>query len=189
MPFHRANLRACRCLSTAACLTLLAGSTNAMSQTVSGIRFSVDTSAALFSMLGGRVEFAAGRGRIDVSAIAARAARNVNDVVIGPPVARSGDYYLFDTTGYIVVRPSSRTFSVVSRTAATYRRGNVRESWDGYFEMGPTRGEDISRGDTLRLAQHGPFAVRWHLDRLTVAGPADILARGRGGVGDGPRGE
>jgi hypothetical protein len=168
---------------------LLAGSTSATSQTVSGIRFSVDTSAGLFSMFGGHVEFGAGRGRIDVSTIAARVARSVNDVAIGPPIARSGDYYLFDTTGYIVVRPSSRTFSVVSRTAATYRHGNVRESWDGYFEMGPTRAEDISRSDTMRLAQHGPFAVRWHLDRLTAAGPADILGRGRVLVADAPRGE
>jgi hypothetical protein len=178
-----------RGLSTAFCLILLAGSTNVASQTVSGVRFSVDTSAALFSMLGGRLEFAAGRGRIDVSTIAARAARSINDVAIGPPIARSGDYYLFDTTGYIVVRPSSRSFSVVSRTAATYRHGNVRESWDGYFEMSPTRGEDIARGDTLRLAQHGPFAVRWHLDRLAAAGPTEILARGRVLVADAPRGE
>src|SRR5437016_253354 len=103
--------RADRRLGRAACLMLLAGSANAASQTISGVRFSVDTSAALFSMFGGRVEFAAGRGRIDVSTIAARAARSVNDVAIGPPTARSGDYYLFDTTGYIVVRPSIRTFS------------------------------------------------------------------------------
>ena len=83
--------RADRGLRTAACLVLLAASANAEAQTISGIRFSVDTSAALFSMLGGRVEFAAGRGRIDVSTIAGRTARSVNAVVIGPPIARSGD--------------------------------------------------------------------------------------------------
>jgi hypothetical protein len=178
-----------RVLSTAACLVLFGGSTNATRQTVPGIRFTVDTSAALFSMLGGRVEFGAGRGRIDVSRVAVRLARSINDVTIGPPIARSGDYYLFDTTGYVVVRPSSRTFSVVSRVASTYRHGNVRESWDGYFESGPVRREDISRSDTLRLAQHGPFAVRWHLDRLNPGGPVEILARGRVLVTDAPRGE
>jgi hypothetical protein len=113
----------------------------------------------------------------------------VNGVTIGPPIARAGDYYLFDSTAYVVVRPSSRTFSVVSRTAATYRHGNVRDSWDGYFEFGPTRNEDIPWDDTLRLAQHGPFSVRWHLDRLTVGGPVEILARGRVLVADAPRGE
>src|ERR1043165_3390131 len=108
-----------RGLSIPACLILLCSSANAAAQIVSGVRFSVDTSAALVSMLGARVEFAAGRGRIDVSTVASRPARSVNGVTIGPPIARAGDYYLFDSTGYVVVRPSSRTFSVMSRTAAT----------------------------------------------------------------------
>jgi len=174
----------------AACLALPAAWANAMSQTVPGIRFSVDTSGtSVFSVLAGRVEFGAGRGRIDVAGIASRSARSINDVIVGPPSARPGDYYLFDTTGYVVVRPSTHTFSVVSFAGSTYRHGNVREPWDGYFEIGEVRREDVLPSDSLRLAQHGPFAVRWHLDRLMATRPAEILARGRVLVADAPRGE
>lgn len=164
-------------------------------QTIPGIRFRVDTAetnapaAGVLSRFRGSIEFAAGRGRIDVSAVAELPARSVNGVTIGTPLARSGDYYLFDSTGYIVVRPSSRTFSVVSSTTSTYRHGNVREPWDGYFEFATVRPEDISPSDTVRLTQHGPFSVRWHLDRRNVGGPAEILARGRVLVMDAPRGE
>jgi hypothetical protein len=160
-----------------------------------GVRFNVDTTetkspaAGLFSMFSGRIEFAAGRGRIDLVAMALQPTRSVNDVTIGPPLARSGDYYLFDSTGYILVRPPSRTFSTVSFSALTYRHGDVREPWDGFFECGAVRPEDILPSDTLRLRQHGPFSVRWHLDRPKVAGPPEILARGRVLVADAPRGE
>src|SRR5205085_2426101 len=144
-------------------------------RTIPGVRFGIDTTetsapaTGLFSMFAGRIEFAAGRGRIDVSAIAFKPTRSVNDVTIGPPLAQTGDYYLFDSTGYILVRPSSRTFSSVSFTASTYRHGNVREPWDGLFEFGAERREDIPASDTARLTQHGPFGVRWHLDRLGLS--------------------
>jgi len=171
-------------------LALSGSRSTAQSQPVPGVRFSIDTSGtSVFLRLAGQVEFGAGRGRIDVSGVASRAVRSINGVTIGAPAARPGDYYLFDSTGYVVVRPSTRTFSVVLFTSATYRHGNVRESWDDVFDFSTDQPEDVPLTDSVRLAQHGAFAVRWHLDRLLPVGPAEILARGRVLVADAPRGE
>jgi hypothetical protein len=193
---HSSTIRRSRlALAASFVVVIAAAGSSGTSTTVPGIRFIIDTAETkapamgILSMFAGRIEFAAGRGRIDVSAIAFHPARNLNDVTIGQLLAAPGDYYLFDSTGYILVRPSSRTFSSVSFAASTYRHGNVREAWDGYFEFGPLRREDIAPRDTARLAQHGPFGVRWHLDRLQFTGPAEVLARGRVLVADAPRGE
>lgn len=192
MPTTRRGYRAL----TAAAVVLVAGAASkGTPRTIPGVRFRIDTAetrapgAGLLPTFAGRIEFAAGRGRIDVSAVAFKLTHSVNDVTIRPPLGQAGDYYLFDSTGYILVRPSSRTFSSVSFTASTYRHGNVRESWDGYFDFATIRPENIPATDTARLTQHGPFGVRFHLDRLIPGGPAEILARGRVLVADAPRGE
>jgi hypothetical protein len=188
-------LRTCRALAAGVVICAGPFTLNGTRNAIPGVRFTVDTAetkapaTGLFAMFVGRVEFAAGRGRIDVSAVLPHSARSVNDVTIGPLLARPGDYYLFDSTGYILVRPTSRSFSQVSFTASTYRHGNVREPWDDFFEFGPVRREDIPPADSARLSQHGAFGVRWHLDRRMDAWPTEILARGRVLVADAPRGE
>lgn len=191
---------------TAAALIVVVGSaaTETTPSTVHGIRFTIDTTETnapamgLFSMFTGRIEFAAGRGRIDVSNVALRPTRGINGgVTLGPLLARPGDYYLFDSTGYVLIQPASRTFSGVSFSESTYRHGNVRASWDAMFEFGAVKSDNVSPSDSARLTQHGPFGVRWHLDRSRLpitdrplpSPGAEILARGRTLVIDAPRGD
>jgi len=196
--------RASRALTAALIVVVGSATADSMRPTVRGIRFNIDTTetnapaTGLFSMFAGRVEFAAGRGRVDVTNVALRPTRSINGgVTVGPLLARPGDYYLFDSSGYILVRPGSRTFSGVSFSESPYRHGNVRASWDGMFHFGPVTTESVSLSDSGRLTQHGPFGVRWHLDRvrlpvadLPLPSPgAEILARGRTLVIDAPRGD
>ena len=179
----------------AAALVFVAAAPRLVPATLPGVRFTVDTAetkapaTGIFSMFTGRIEVVAGRGRIDVASVAAKPPRSVNDITVGPPLAGAHDYYLFDSTGYILVRPSSRTFSSVSFTTSTYRYGNVREAWDGFFEFGQVRRTPIAANDIGRSMQHGAFTIRWHLDRANGVQPMDILARGRTIVADAPRGE
>ena len=198
-------LRVSRAVTAAFIFVVGGAKTDRTPTTVRGVRFAIDTTetkapaTGLFSMFAGRAEYAAGRGRIFVLTVALRPTRSVNGgVTVGPLLARSGDYYVFDSTGYILVRPSSRTFSGVSFSESAYRHGNVRAPWDGMFEFRVPITENISSSDTARLTEHGPFGVRWHLDRspppitdrpLPSAGALEILARGRTLVIDAPRGE
>src|SRR3954454_6457176 len=54
------------------------------------------------------VTFAAGRGRLDMVANPASPALVAQGVSVAPPLATPGEYYLFDSTGFILVRPSQR---------------------------------------------------------------------------------
>ena len=65
------------------------------------------------------------------------------------------------------------------------------------FEFRGVISENISSSDSVRLTQHGPFGLRWHLDRVKLPvsdrplpfSGTEILARGRTLVIDGPRGD
>jgi hypothetical protein len=162
---------------------------------VTGIWFSVDTTETpapargAFKTFVGTVEFAAGRGRLNVFALREGPALAVNGVAITAPLARSADYYLFDSTGFILVRPVSRTFSSFTLASSSYRHGDVREAGEGFFEFAPLRADTISDGESARLTQHGPVTIRWHLDRRRAAGPVSVLARGNIELPDAPAGE
>jgi hypothetical protein len=102
-----------------------------------GVRFTVNVAPRAkpgIPSVAGRIEFAAGRGRFDVTAVPSWAPLSYKGVTVGAPLARPGDYYLFDTTSFILVRPSDRTFSAVSLATSTYRHGNVSENWDSMMQ-------------------------------------------------------
>ena len=160
-----------------------------------GVQFAVDTvetpapARGAFRMFSGVVQFAAGRGRLDVTAPRAGPALAVHGVTITAPLAGPGDYYLFDSTGFVLVRPATRTFSSFALSRASWRHGDVREPDAGFVKFGPLRADTIAPGDSARLMQHGPVIVGWHLDRKEGADPATILARGRLDLADAPAGE
>jgi hypothetical protein len=157
---------------------------------IPGIRYSLaadpDTEpdpgvAYLIPRVGATVEFAAGRGRLDVDVERTESIVRVDSTVIAPPAARSGDYYLFDSTGFVLVRPQSKTYSAFIFAVDEYNYHNGRDGWPQRF-IGR-----IVRPDTLSaIAVRGPalrtIAIYWHMELYQAHvehRPIHILAVGR----------
>ena len=171
------------------------GMLGAQTERLSGIRFSVagpDSPSPAQEILGaiaGVVEFARGRGRLDVDSAAGRDVR-IGDIVIARPLASPGDYYLFDSAGFVLVRPRQKTFSVFSISRSWLHLGSARDSSEGFMEFVGFRADTLPAADSATLRQHGPVTVRWHLDRRQAGSPPiDVLARGWIDVSDSPAGE
>jgi hypothetical protein len=100
-------------------------------------------------------------------------------------LATRGDYYLFDSTGFILVRPGSHTFSSFQLTDAAYDYRYSREGWPTFFDIkdAPSPFDTVRSLDVTR--QFGEVRVYWHLN-LIVGG---IVAGGRIAVRDAPPGE
>lgn len=162
---------------------------------LTGVRFSIGTvdlpspARGALGAIKGAVEFAAGRGRLDVIARDERSPIAVQGVTISPPLGGPGDYYLFDSTGFVLVRPATRTFSTFRLSESSYRIGDVLQARERFMEFTRLRADTLTAGDSARLTQHGPFTLRWHLDRRQAAGPAHVLARGWIELPDAPAGE
>lgn len=162
---------------------------------LTGVRLSIGTAEipaparGAFGLFDGVVEFAAGRGRLDVTARRDSPPLFVQGVPIAAPLAGPGDYYLFDNTGFVLVRPASQTFSTFALSESSYRLGDVHEPREGMMEFSRFRADTLAAGDSARLTQHGPFTVRWHLDRRDGGGSARVLVRGWIELADAPAGE
>src|SRR5438874_1177329 len=102
---------------------------------VLGISFSIDTvvltadargdTAVLqlwkaFASFKGRVRFAGGRGRLDVESRRAGAPLVVDRAVVNVPLALPGEYYLFDSTSFTLVHPTTRSFHRFGITGDAY---------------------------------------------------------------------
>ncbi|HEY4216812.1 MAG TPA: M56 family metallopeptidase [Gemmatimonadaceae bacterium] len=137
------------------------------------------------------VESAAGRGRVDVLAIdsAAPVLRNGVDLA---PLGMRGDYYLFDSTSFVLVHPASKSFSVFAINDAAYNFAEDREGWPIPFEFpGRMRTQTISASESAmrQLERHGAFHVYWLLFADQSIPSSAILSLGRLGVADAPLGE
>jgi hypothetical protein len=160
-----------------------------------GVGFSIGTvetpapARGALGMFDGVVRFAAGRGRLDVTTPHYGPPIAVQGRTIAAPLARAGDYYLFDSTGFVLVRPASRTFSTFVLSESSYRLGDVPEPREGFMEFSALRAGTLVAADSARLRRHGPYTVRWHLDRRHAKGPAQVLARGWIELPDAPAGE
>jgi hypothetical protein len=162
---------------------------------LTGVRFSIGTAElpaparGALGLFDGVVEFAAGRGRLDVTAQHGSPPIAVRGVTITTPLAGPGDYYLFDSTGFVLVRPTTRTFSTFVLSESSHRLGDVHEAREGMMEFFRLHADTLGVDDSARLLQHGPFTLRWHLDRRQAEGPVRILARGWIELPDAPAGE
>jgi uncharacterized membrane protein YphA (DoxX/SURF4 family) len=194
---HR-RMRKARLIAAAGVLLLVACATAGSSASRSargGVRFTIGTaetpapSRGALGMFDGVVEFAGGRGRLEVTAPHYGPAIAVQGRTIAAPLASAGDYYLFDSTGFVLVRPASRTFSAFALSESSYRLGDVQEPREGFMEFSPLRADTLAANDSALVRQHGPYTVRWHLDRRHANGPAQVLARGWIELPDAPPGE
>jgi hypothetical protein len=174
------------------------GNAGAQRAGLQGITFVVDTSSELTPQgpgvvkpLGLRVTFAANRGRIDVRERPARPALKVADVVVASSLAAPGDYYLFDSTGFILVRPASKQFSTFHISDAAFNYEGRRDGWPPFFAFAPTHTDTVADTSSL-LMQHGEQRIYWHLDVVKDTScrlggcSVEELSRGRTTVADAP---
>lgn len=152
---------------------------------LSGIRFAIDTVVSpdapwrgLLSRVAGVVEFAEGRGRLDVSTIRRAKTVSLGGVTVADPLARPGDYYLFDNWGFILVRPSERTFSRFVLTRADFN--HTGDLLRGAYLMWatPVPLDTLPARDLAARRQHAPVTVHWHMQPPASAGGGSLYARG-----------
>jgi hypothetical protein len=140
----------------------------------------------LITQIAGTVVFAGGRGRLDVAAVARRTPPiRIEGIVLAAPLAKADDYYLFDSTGFVLVRPGARTFSSFQIADDRFNYEGRRDGWPAWFPLKRTAVDTLGAGTSAAsLRQHGAYPVYWHAD---IKGRE--LARGRFTVVDARPGE
>lgn len=140
----------------------------------------------LVTQIVGTVVVAGGRGRLDVTAVARRTPTvRTQGIVLAAPLATAGDYYLFDSTGFVLVRPATKTFSVFQIADDRFNYEGRRDGWPAFFPFKRTTVDTLGEGTPPAVQrQHGAYPVYWHLDI-----PGRSLARGRFTVVDARPGE
>ena len=160
---------------------------------IAGIAYRIDSlgdagpTPNILKTFSGIVRFARGRGRLDIVAKSTSEPIRVEGLVIRAPLASVGDYYLFDSTGFVLVRPSEKTFASFWFADASYNYEGRRDGWPVPFEFGPLRPDAPGLELVIPelLLQHGSYAIYWHLD----APQGHEIARGRLTIVDAPAGE
>jgi hypothetical protein len=122
-----------------------------------------------------------------VSAVRAAPAVSLNGITIAAPLAKPGDYYLFDNTGFILVRPATRTFSSFVFTRAEFNHTGALLPGAFMFKETPLHSDTVAAGDFERLTQHAPVSIHWHMQPRD--NPAKLYARGWLELADAPAGE
>ena len=140
----------------------------------------------LITQIAGTVVFARGRGRLDVAAVARRTPpMRTEGIVLARPLASAGDYYLFDSTGFVLVRPGTRTFSSFQIADDRFNYEGRRDGWPAWFPLKRTSVDTLGAAtDATAMRQHGAYPVYWHADIRDRE-----LARGRFTVVDAPPAE
>src|SRR4051812_31858536 len=123
-------------------LALSSGPAMAQGKPLRGIAFTVDTATdgaivdGMLSALKLDVQFARGRGRIDVLARATRPPVQFKWLTFARTSAAVGDYYLFDSTSFTHVRPRSRTYTRHALSGVSYNYQMRRDGWP-FFRHDP----------------------------------------------------
>jgi hypothetical protein len=172
---------------------------------VTGIVFAIDSgrdrgaASGVFKTFEGAVIFVAGRGRLDILAMGRGPEIRALGVGFLPPQAQAGDYYLFDSTGFVLVRPRSKSFSSFAFLADEYHYGANRGSWPSGIAATTPVVIDTAPPGGRRPMQHGEAAVYWQLGGDTDparggrsaadARSNGIVATGRVVISDVPPGE
>ena len=164
-----------------------------------GIQFSIDTIApdgkrpGMLSRVAGVVEFADGRGRLDVTSVSRAPDVAVNGVTVAEPLASPGDYYLFDNTEFLLVRPSTRTFSRFVITRADFNFTGALLPGAFMMPNRPIHSDSLLTGDAVTQRQHAPVGIQWHMQPRNggppVGGAWNMYARGWLEIEDAPASE
>ena len=176
----------------------LAPEAHAQVSELQGIAFAVDTTPEVTPQgpgpiisLGLQVTWAGTRGRIDIITRPARPIIRVGDVTVGGSPAVAGDYYLFDSTGFVLVRPATKQYSILRISDSAFNYEGRRDGWPAFFPFAPTRVDTVA-ANAASTSEHGEQRIYWHVDvardTLCTLGGCSIeeLARGRTTVADAP---
>lgn len=176
----------------------LAPEAHAQVSELQGIAFAVDTTPDVTPLGPGpitppglQVTWAGARGRIDIIARPARPIIKVGDVTVGLSPAVAGDYSLFDSTGFVLVQPATKQYSILQISDAEFNYEGRRDGWPAFFPFAPTRVDTVA-ADSASVRQHGEQRIYWHVDvakdTLCALGGCSVeeLARGRTTVADAP---
>jgi hypothetical protein len=156
-----------------------------------GVTFAIDStpdrlipqsdtiSAKFWSRFSATVTVAAGRGRLDVTGRSRAPVMSVAGVVLGDPLANPGDYYLFDSTGAVLVRPGNHTFSSFSFAIHTFNFSENRDGWPDWFRFPQLHPTVIDGGVSADRLQRSDIRLYWHIDRDQQTPTGRSLARGR----------
>jgi hypothetical protein len=136
---------------------------------------------AAFQTYAARVEFANGRGRIDIVTRRAGPTIVADTVVPTTPLGMPGDYYLFDTSGFVLVHPSTRTFSSAAISHDAYGSYDFREGWPDFFEFQPSSFAPPSPSASVNAPLKDRVNIYWHTDSGRTG-----FARGRTAIDDVP---
>jgi len=190
--------RAAIVLSGVGVLIALAQNARAQVSNLQGIAFAVDTTPEVTPLgpgpvrpLGLQVTWAGARGRIDILTRSARPVIRVGDVTVGPSRAAAGDYYLFDSTGFVLVQPAAKQYSILKISDATFNYEGRRDGWPAFFPFAPAR-IDTGSADSGTSRDHAEHRIYWHVDVAkdtvcTVGGcSVEELARGRTTIAEAP---
>ena len=185
-------------LSGVSVLFPLAPDAHAQGSDLQGIAFAVDTTPELTPQgpgpvrpLGLQVTWAGTRGRIDILTRPVRPVIKVGDVTVGPSPAVPGDYYLFDSTGFALVRPATKQYSILQISDAAFNYEGRRDGWPAFFQFAPTRVDTVP-ADSVATREHGEHRIYWHVDvakdTVCALGGCSVeeLARGRTTIADAP---
>ena len=139
------------------------------------------------------VTFAAGRGRLDMVTNPTGPELVTSGVSLAPPLARPGEYYLFDSTGFILVRPRKKTFSSFVITDHEFNFDERRTGWPSEFAFIPNGTLEIDTLGVSRLGagvlRHEPTRLYWILKMGPTLPMFPHNAVGRLAVADAPAGE
>jgi hypothetical protein len=143
-----------------------------------------------FGSFSARVSFAAGRGRLELTGRRVTHTVAADGLALTVPLASVGDYYLFDSTGFILVRPQSKAYSVLGISADSYNSIGSREGWPRMFRFVTPRFDTVDVRRFVDSQPSGPIRVYWHADRVPYTSPKTAeVARGSIMVESAPYGE
>ena len=183
-------------LMAALCLTSLlpTASTDAQ-QPVRGVRFCLDTLEipvtwrGPLTPVGGRVEFADGRGRLELVSTRHDPLTVVNGIELAPPAGRPGDYYLFNDSALVLVQPRTRTYAQLRLSRVLSNGTSALLPGDELFRYTINRIDTVSRGKAPRGQRRVPLKIQMHVDIVHGVDVSTSLARAAISLNDAPPGE
>jgi hypothetical protein len=112
----------------------------------------------------------------------------LNGIAVAEPLARPGDYYLFDNAGFVLVRPAARTFASVAFTRAEFNHTGALLPGAFMMPNPPVRTDTLTVGAIEGQRQHAPVSIHWHM-QPPVGSPGPMYARGWLELQDAPAAE
>lgn len=197
-PRSRRVVRLSRIWASVALLLLLGQSLGAQPATKRALTFTVDTTTygniveSSLSSLWLKVTYDGQRGRIDVLDRVRRPAVRLGWLLLTPPKLAQGDYFLFDSSRFVHVRPTERAFAVYPLRDVAYNFQDRRDGWP-FFKRHP--GTATVAPGTANASRRVDLGSYWHSEwvRDTSCWGAAFgqclvrgLARGRGEAADVP---